>query len=65
MTPTLFCLVLLCWPINAEHLKTASNGATFCQIYQPVYWSKTDTRRTKEQVDSLNRVWKELCKSKK
>lgn len=33
----------------------------FCAIYKPVLWSKDDTRSTKEQVDSNNRVWKRLC----
>lgn len=39
----------------------ATAGATFCQTYQPVYWSSSDTRKTKEQVDTNNRVWKQLC----
>lgn len=39
----------------------ATAGALFCQIYSPVRWSPSDTRGTKEQVDSLNRVWKRLC----
>ena len=66
MTPSLFCLVLFCWPIaDPNHLQSATAGATFCQVYQPVYWHKSDTRRTKESVDALNRVWKELCQKKK
>jgi hypothetical protein len=40
-------------------------GATFCTVYKPIYWSKTDTRETKEQVDSNNRVWKRLCSTPK
>lgn len=40
----------------------ASAGATFCQTYAPVMWSKTDSRKTKEQTDKNNRVWKRLCK---
>lgn len=35
---------------------------TFCQIYDPVYWSASDTRKTKEQIDTNNRKWKRLCK---
>ncbi len=65
MTPSLVCILLtVCFPINQKHLPSAANGATFCQIYQPVYIAPTDTRKTKEQVDSLNRVWKELCQKK-
>lgn len=41
---------------------TATTGATFCQVYKPTYWSANDTRKTKEQVDSLNRTWKRLCR---
>ena len=64
MNPTMFCLLAtICWQID-KPADYASAGATFCQIYQPVYIHPTDTRRTKEQVDSLNRVWKELCKPK-
>lgn len=40
----------------------ASEGATFCQTYRPVQWSSSDTRRTKEQVDGLNRVYKRICR---
>lgn len=35
---------------------------TFCQIYKPVYWQASDTRKTKEQNDTNNRKWKRLCK---
>lgn len=35
---------------------------TFCQIYKPVYWHASDTRKTKEQIDTNNRKWKRLCK---
>jgi len=38
-----------------------TSGATFCQIAQPIYWNKADTRRTKEQVDEHNRIGKKLC----
>ena len=37
---------------------------TFCQLYKPVYWSAADSRKTKEQVDSLNTQWKAICKGK-
>jgi hypothetical protein len=39
------------------------NSARFCKVYQPVRWSHSDTRGTKEQVDALNRVWKAQCRS--
>lgn len=42
----------------------ATAGATFCQTAQPIYWSSADTRKTKEQVDEHNRVWKRLCAAK-
>jgi len=42
-----------------------SSGAAFCQVYRPTYWSASDTRKTKEQIDTLNRQWKRLCKTKK
>lgn len=34
---------------------------TFCQNYKPVYWSRHDTRGTKEQNDSNNKKWVRLC----
>lgn len=37
----------------------------YCMIARPIYWHSTDTRKTKEQVDSHNRVWKALCKLEK
>ncbi len=71
MTPALFCLVLFCWPIsNPDHLQSATAGATFCQVYSPIYWAGDkagkpgDTRKTKEQIDSMNRLWVDLCKPK-
>lgn len=58
-----FCLwlglIILCpTPKKAD---TAAQGATFCQLYQPQYWSANDTRKTKENIDTLNRTWKGLC----
>jgi len=37
-------------------------GATFCQVAKPIYYSRQDTRRTKEQIDIHNRKGKRLCK---
>ena len=34
---------------------------SFCAIYKPIHLSHADTRRTKEQADSHNRVWKRVC----
>ena len=34
---------------------------SYCQLSKPIYWSASDTRQTKEQVDTHNRVWKGLC----
>lgn len=33
----------------------------YCAITRPIYWHADDTRRTKEQVDTHNRVWKVTC----
>ncbi|TAK50222.1 MAG: hypothetical protein EPO23_03180 [Xanthobacteraceae bacterium] len=38
---------------------------TYCQIAKPIYWAASDTRATKEQVDTHNRVWKRLCRKNK
>ena len=35
---------------------------SFCSIYKPIHMSRHDTRKTKEQVDTPNRVWKRVCK---
>ena len=35
---------------------------SFCQLYNPIYLSHADSRKTKEQVDASNTVWKTLCK---
>ena len=34
---------------------------SYCQIASPIFWSAQDTRKTKEQADRHNRVWKSLC----
>lgn len=49
-------LVMFCQP--PEH-KVATDS--YCQISKPIYWNSSDTRKTKEQVDTHNRVWKKLC----
>lgn len=50
----LFCLQLS--PPSA-----ATVGATFCQTARPIYWSAGDTRATKEQADTHNRIGRKLC----
>lgn len=37
---------------------------TYCQIARPIFFSKNDTRETKEQIDIANRKWKALCQRK-
>lgn len=34
---------------------------TYCQIARPIFWSARDTRPTKLEIDTHNRVWKQLC----
>ena len=38
-----------------------ADGATFCQVAKPIFWSAGDTRVTKEQADIHNRKGKRLC----
>ena len=38
---------------------------SFCLIAAPIFWSADDTRKTKEQADRHNRIWKSLCVSPK
>ncbi len=35
--------------------------ASFCQLYQPVYTSPTDTEETRKQADTNNALWLEMC----
>ncbi len=40
--------------------------SSFCSVARgPIFWDRSDTRRTKEQVDAYNRVGKKLCGWKK
>lgn len=36
--------------------------SNYCQITRPIYWEKSDTRLTKEQINIHNRKWKAVCK---
>jgi hypothetical protein len=46
-------------------LATSPPADTYCQIAKPIYWSPGDSRKTKEQADVHNRVWKKLCQKAK
>lgn len=66
MTPSTVCigiLLMACYPVHDGRM-SASEGATFCQVYQPIRWSPKDSRLTKEQVDTMNRIWVQLCSKK-
>lgn len=49
-----FIVQMTCTPAGAA-------PDTFCQIAKPIYWSRNDTRMTKEQADAHNRKGKRLC----
>lgn len=36
--------------------------SSYCQLYKPVHWSAADTRLTKEQADTNNRIFKATCR---
>jgi hypothetical protein len=53
-------LIMFCEPQKPPAPPPAS---TYCQIKtKPVFFSPKDTRETKEQIDTENRVWKRLCR---
>ena len=52
-----FLIVFSCQAIEAPQA-----SLSFCGGVRPIFWSKNDTRRTKEQVDVLNRKWKKFCR---
>lgn len=58
-------LKLICYGLfimECQQVPTAPvDAVTFCQAYQPIYWSAADTRETKRQADRMNRVWKRIC----
>jgi hypothetical protein len=37
------------------------DAARFCAVAKPIYWSRVDTRYTKEQADEHNRKGKAIC----
>ena len=60
MKPAFLCAALLVLP-GCVTTQGRPAGATFCDTAAPIYWNKNDTRRTKEQVDTHNRIGKALC----
>ncbi len=37
-------------------------SSSFCSVARgPIFWSGSDSRQTKEQVDNYNRIGKKLC----
>lgn len=66
MTPGSFiCFgigIMICQPMDHQN-PVPPPASTYCQIKtKPIRWHRTDTRETKEQIDSENRVWKKLCR---
>ena len=57
----LFLLLLLA---GCSHMPAVTPNADPCIAFRPIYWSSKDTSATLDQVDSHNRVWKELCGTK-
>ena len=55
-------LVLFMWCFQPT--VPAASVATFCGVAKPIRMSHRDTRRTKEQVDSLNKKGVSLCRWK-
>ncbi len=44
--------------------QSATATADPCIAFRPMYWSSKDTRASLDQMDSHNRVWKQLCTKK-
>jgi hypothetical protein len=42
----------------------AGRPAVACQSFQPIYWSKQDTRPTQDQIVEHNAVYKRICNGK-
>ncbi|PZU89086.1 MAG: hypothetical protein DI527_16260 [Chelatococcus sp.] len=54
------CLGLLVFFVCSPQTATAAD-APYCSIAQPIRFTATDTRETKEQADRENAKWKRLC----
>lgn len=63
MTLTTTCIGILFMICHAEIPDSPPINA-YCEIAEPIYWSKNDTRKTKEQVDRENAKFKALCPDK-
>jgi len=57
----MICVGLFVMWCQSTQPAAVTAGATFCQVAKPMYWSASDTRKTKEQADRHNRIGKKLC----
>ncbi len=55
-----------CQTMGLGEIKTDGmiDKKALCSLYNPIKWSKNDTRFTQEQVVEANKVWVKLCKGK-
>lgn len=53
--------IMVCHPLEDQR-PVPPPANTYCQIHKPLQWAPGDTRKTKEQIDDRNRVWKGLCR---
>lgn len=61
---TLSLTLTACQTMGLGEIKTEGlvDKKALCSLYNPIKWSKKDTRYTQEQVVEANRVWTKLCK---
>lgn len=52
---------MLALPLGFCQHTQAAPPSQACSEFSAIYWSKNDTRTTKEQVDRHNRIGKALC----
>jgi len=55
---------MLCFGILVAYCMSRdvpSNAATFCKTATPLYFSKSDTLQTREEIDTHNKIGKALC----
>ncbi len=57
--PTI-CFGLLIMVCQANEPAPAP-ASSYCDIANPLTWNAQDTRKTKEGIDTHNRVYKRLC----
>ncbi len=54
--------IMICNPLE-DQKPVPPPANTYCQIKTaPIRWHASDTRGTKEKIDTENRVWKRLCR---